>query len=320
MFSVASYIPEWDVNTLFCLWRWGIISKRQRNQRPRVLVWALLLTPCTAMSNLQHLTFAFRKPESNKLHNPLRVPTTGLIYTWKQFHLSECFCMLKPCSVCALRGSLWEKQNMYKWKQHLIPPQAGRVAGTCICSNTAMTISARGTAETLLDMEGQKPCVNEIINCKRRLGLPMQGRVSCKGSLNKGGSLGFSLNLLFSPHSTENFRETEEFLRLCVAVKLWVCKVCLNVLGILLGLGELSFNSLLCYRLSVWIQGNGALAFLGLGLPRSRREIKPFTYSTVITQKETPGTLVRRGRRLDWQMSCLCLSLSWMPYASCSFL
>ena len=65
-------------------------------------------------------------------------------------------------------------------------------------TTTAMKISACGRVETLFDMEGQKSCVNELINSKKSLGLTMQGPMSCKSSLNNGGSLGFSLILLFS--------------------------------------------------------------------------------------------------------------------------
>lgn len=123
MFSAASYIPVLDINVSFWLRRWRVISKGHGNQKRRVVVWALLLTPCIAMSKLQHLSFPFCKTESNKLHNHLRVPTTGLVDLWKQFHLSENFSILKPCSVSALRSSLWDNQNMHKWKQYLILPR-----------------------------------------------------------------------------------------------------------------------------------------------------------------------------------------------------
>lgn len=146
-------------------------------------------------------------------------------------------------------------------------------------------------------MEGQKWCVNEVINSKKSLGLTMQGPISCKR--RKFGI--FSYPFVF-PHSIKNLRETEGFPHLCVAIQFWVCKGCFNVVGVLLGLGQFSFNSLLCHRLPVSIQGNRTSAFLWLGLPRSRWEIKAFIYCTVMTGKETPLTLERRGRRPDWQM------------------
>lgn len=53
------------------------------------------------------------------------------------------------------------------------------------------------------------------------------------------------------------------------------------------------------YSTTGFLQGNGALAFLGLGLPRSRWEIKPFIYCTVMTPKETPLILERRREKAE---------------------
>lgn len=98
-----------------------------------------------------------------------------------------------------------------------------------------------------------------------------------------------------------------------MSMQLWVCKGCFNVLGVLLGLGQFPFNSLLLHRHPVWMQGNGASAFLWLGLPRSRWELKPFIYCTIMAQKETPLKLERRDRSPDWQM---CIVTGWLHFTN----
>lgn len=79
MLSAASDIPVLDINTFF----WPEMKNyKQKDVEISDQGLSFVLTPCIAMSKLQHLSFFFHKTGNDKLCNPLRVPSSLEAIPW----------------------------------------------------------------------------------------------------------------------------------------------------------------------------------------------------------------------------------------------